>query len=293
MKLPKLKQLLEIRLCSRIRVSIFLPFVILCSFICGYQDSFIAAYTAALLHELAHIVCSRFLGVGVSHITLYPFGINARLSAEYMKDSSKEFAIALSGPLFSLVLFWISNYLLHFTHISLFRFWGDVNLALCVVNLIPALPLDGGRMFKSVLSARFGTVRAYNLSVKLSRVLIILMSAFALTLFFLSGFNFSLILISAFLFRNLSYENSSIPRIALDEILTNTQKPRQRRFYTVKTFLVAENSRASHILRLLSYDYYCIIHITDDNSRILRTVTETEVINALIKKGSGIKFAEI
>ena len=168
MKIPKLTQIPEIKILPRIKISIFLPIVAVCAYLCGYGNSFTAAYAAAILHEGAHILCAHFLKVKVSHMTLYPFGVCAKLGSGYIKSSEKEFIIAFSGPFLSLILFWLCSFLTHNHQNIAIQFFADVNLAICAVNLIPALPLDGGRMFKSLLTARYGTIRAYNFTVKFS-----------------------------------------------------------------------------------------------------------------------------
>ena len=147
MKIPQtLKKIFEIPLGKHLRINIWLIFVIVCSVLGKYWDMFVFAYISAALHELTHILCARALGVSVSNVTLYPFGISARLESGYIRSSEKEFLIALSGPAFSMAMFWTCTALSRFqTDINL-KFIADTNLAICIINLIPALPLDGGRI---------------------------------------------------------------------------------------------------------------------------------------------------
>ncbi|MBR5614243.1 MAG: hypothetical protein IKW64_02945 [Clostridia bacterium] len=294
MKIPQtLKKIFEIPLGKHLRINIWLIFVIVCSVLGKYWDMFVFAYISAALHELTHILCARALGVSVSNVTLYPFGISARLESGYIRSSEKEFLIALSGPAFSMAMFWTCTALSRFqTDINL-KFIADTNLAICIINLIPALPLDGGRIFKAVLTSRYGIIRAYNLILKFSKVAIICLFAVALIIFFVCHFNFSLILISAFLLQNLCCEQQAVTVITLKEILANSQKAEISGDLPVKAVCVNEGRPASGILKHLSYDCFYIVHVLDKSSHIVKTLTETQVIDALTKYGIRVKYSDI
>ena len=224
MKKIQLPKTFDIKIGSRLAVNIWFIPVTLCALFGGYGNLFFAGFAIALLHELAHVFCAHRLGVSVSRIIVYPFGVAAQLSAEYIKSSEKEFIIAFSGPCLNIVLFWLCVMLSNYLPYDIVVFCMDINIAMAVVNLVPALPLDGGRMLKSILTSQIGIIRGYNFMLRLSRILICALGVFAVHLFISSGFNFSFILISAFLFQNLSREQKSISRITLAEILNNSQK---------------------------------------------------------------------
>lgn len=283
----------EIRLSKHISFSSWLLLVIAFSFIGGYSKEFFIAYFVAFLHEMAHILCARFLKISVEKIILYPFGITARLSSGYIKNSEKEFFISFSGPFVNLILFWASTALKFFWNASFLSFFADVNLAIALVNLIPALPLDGGRMVKAILTSRYGIIKAYNAMINISRVLTISMGVVAIYVFFASSFNFSLILISAFLFQNLGDEQISLSHIALGEIIENKQKLKDNFLMKTKSFSVSEDSYASIILKHLSYDYFSVIHVVDKSARITKSLTESQILDELSEHGATLKFSEI
>lgn len=294
MKLPKqLSKISEIPIGKHLKVSIWLIPTVMCATYGGYGQTFAVAYLSAILHEAAHIACARAASVSVSRIELYPFGISARLKSGYIQSSEKEFLIAFAGPALSLLLYWVCIILYRFIKPEFFKFGADINLCLCLVNLIPILPLDGGRMVKSLLTARFGIIRAYNFSIKLSRVLIILLLICAGIIFFVSDFNFSLILISAFLLQNLCCEQQAVSTITLREILQNSEKAENSHSLPVRTLCVKESRVASGILRYLSYDCFYIVHILDNDSRIIKTLTETQILTALTENGIRIRYGDI
>lgn len=122
-------------------------------------------FASLLLHELAHSVVARHLGVPIKSITLFLFGGVAELEAE-PSSARVEFWIALAGPAMSLCLavgFWTLEYIsmwsgLPATFVEILSYLALVNLVIALFNLLPAFPLDGGRVLRAVLWSRSGDV---------------------------------------------------------------------------------------------------------------------------------------
>jgi Zn-dependent protease/CBS domain-containing protein len=117
-------------------------------------------FGSVLVHELMHSVVSQRQGIPVQSITLFIFGGVSQITEE-PKQPKDEFRMAIAGPLSSLIiggiLFgvyfgWrhVDNFTVQF--ITAIAYWlGYINLVLGVFNLIPGFPLDGGRVFRSLL----------------------------------------------------------------------------------------------------------------------------------------------
>lgn len=140
-----------------------------------YPDESTAAYVAAglgagviflaslLAHEIAHAVVARRHGVEVEGITLWMFGGVARLRGE-APDPRAELQIAGVGPLVSLLLAGLFGLITLGLDLSgvegivlgAFGWLALINLVLAVFNLVPAGPLDGGRILRSILWWRSG-----------------------------------------------------------------------------------------------------------------------------------------
>ncbi|MFK7837439.1 MAG: site-2 protease family protein [Sulfitobacter sp.] len=140
-------------------------------------------FGSLLLHELAHSVVARHLGVPIRTITLFLFGGVAELEAE-PTSARTEFWIAIAGPIMSLILaiaFWTLAQIAMVGGSSVpvtevISYLAFINLVLALFNLIPAFPLDGGRMLRAFLwhqsgdalaatktAARSGAIFAYAL----------------------------------------------------------------------------------------------------------------------------------
>lgn len=126
-------------------------------------------FASVLLHELGHALVARMLNVRVSGIELSAFGGAAKMT-EMPRTANHEIAIAAAGPAVSLALGGLGLGLGSVLGSSLFAWIGYANFVLAAFNLIPALPMDGGRILRAVLSRKMDFVRATDVAVTVSRV---------------------------------------------------------------------------------------------------------------------------
>lgn len=118
----------------------------------------IMLFGSVLLHELSHSVVSIGLGIGVKKITLFIFGGVAQIEKE-PDEPIKELKIAIAGPMMSLALA-VTSLVISRTLVILeapeivtvpFAYVANVNLILAFFNMIPAFPLDGGRVLRAII----------------------------------------------------------------------------------------------------------------------------------------------
>ena len=112
-------------------------------------------FGSILLHELGHALSARREGVAIVSITLWLLGGVARFRGRF-PSAGAEFRIAIAGPLVTAALAASFGALAVLTHLGgaldgVLVWLGFVNLLLLVFNLLPALPLDGGRIFRAAL----------------------------------------------------------------------------------------------------------------------------------------------
>ncbi|MFX0546757.1 site-2 protease family protein [Roseovarius sp. S1116L3] len=120
-------------------------------------------FASLILHELSHAEVARRFDLHISGITLFLFGGVAELKSE-PADGTSEFWIAIAGPIASLCIaatFWTGAWITEIagmprTVVLLLSYLASLNLILAVFNLLPAFPMDGGRVLRAWLWTRSG-----------------------------------------------------------------------------------------------------------------------------------------
>ena len=157
---------------------------------------------SVLLHELGHTAVALSYGCRVRDITLLLLGGRATL-VDMPRGPWREAWMAAAGPLVSLFLGLGAHQLLIFAHLhhltqlaTLSYFVREINFGLLIFNLIPAFPMDGGRIFRALLESRLGRPRATLIAYRVAQVLAGCMALWAV----FRGFDFILLLIAYFVF---------------------------------------------------------------------------------------------
>lgn len=298
MKIPlkKIKVDFSFSFGARLKIHLLFFVVLAAALFGGYQLYFGLAYAAALLHECAHILAAKCLKIKISHIEIQPFGICAVLNHQAIEQPQKEILVAAAGPLCSLVLAYLSYLAAQFFPFmqgELLPYALPLNLSLALLNLLPALPLDGGRILKALLYQKLGCIKAYNITIKISRIFVFLLLLSASLLLLCTRFNFSLLLVGVFLLGNLSAEQKNLTLLAMKELSESKERFLRRDIHKVKSITVRDSLPARKILPHLQSDHYFIIYVTDENARIIKTLTETQVIDSLIHKSIRITIGEV
>lgn len=136
-------------------------------------------FASILAHELGHAVVARSRGVPIAGIDLHMFGGVAKMAAP-PRSPNDEIAIALAGPAVSLLLGGAALALNAALPLTLLAWLGGANLMLGLFNLLPAIPLDGGRVLRAALAKRRGLLGGTRLAATVSRVLAVLLGVAAI-----------------------------------------------------------------------------------------------------------------
>jgi len=201
-------------------------------------------FVTVVLHELSHSYIAKRYGIKIKRIVLLPIGGVSEME-EIPKDPSQELRIALAGPLANLIIALFSFFILIIFRTSLstvllgaIYYFVVVNLLLGLFNLLPAFPMDGGRILRAFLAERMSFVRATRLAATIGKELAIIMAVVGVF------FNFLLILIAIFVYFGAEGEYRSIlvstllEDIKVKDIMTtdvHTLNPNQTVQETLKT----------------------------------------------------------
>src|ERR687893_2543403 len=170
----------------------------------------VALFLCVLLHEFGHSLAAQRLGIGIHSITLLPLGGISNFESLPEKPAD-EVKTTIAGPLVNVVLAPIffgvgllfgavprvpADPFMDIGSVGQFFFYlGYLNVVLAVFNLLPAFPLDGGRILRGLLATRLGALRATEIASRVGQLF-----AFAFFLIGLLGGNFLLALVAVFIF---------------------------------------------------------------------------------------------
>lgn len=198
----------------------------------------LALFFCVVMHELGHALMARVFGISTRDITLLPIGGVARLE-KMPEDPKEEFLVAAAGPLVNVVIagilftgLMLAGFFTNTTNLfnNLDNFWLQLlaaNGILVLFNLIPAFPMDGGRVLRAILAANMDYVKATRIAANIGRGFAVLMG--------IAGFfiNPWLILTALFVWSGAGAESQSVQVKAGLKGLT-AQDAMINRFYQVE-----------------------------------------------------------
>lgn len=192
----------------------------------------LSMFGCVTLHEYGHAMAARFFGIGTRDITMLPIGGLARLE-RMPREPWQEIVVAIAGPAVNVVIFLaILAGLLATDFASSWDaapigFWETllvVNLGLVVFNMLPAFPMDGGRVLRAVLALVLSYRRATFIA---SRIGMVMAVAIGLAGSYLSG-NPVTLLVAAFVFWAAGMENrqvavvESVSGVSVGDVMTTS-----------------------------------------------------------------------
>jgi stage IV sporulation protein FB len=248
-------------------------------------------FACVVAHEFGHIFTARGFGVRTPDVVLLPIGGVARLE-RIPEEPFEEFLIAIAGPLVNVAIA-LALVFLAGAHLST----GDlqvvespatsmidrlaaVNVFLAVFNIIPAFPMDGGRLLRALLASRLGYVRATEISAFIGQ-------GFAFALGFIGLFsNPMLIFIAIFVYLAASSEAHLVALRAVSQgVPVSTAMMTQ--FSTLTSDALVEDA-VQTLLRTSQSEF----PVVDGAGKPVGLLTRSDLIRALKERGPDGRVAD-
>jgi len=249
---------------------------------------------ALLIHECAHALVAGRLGIAVYALTILPFGAEAKLEANACLPASERFVV-IAGPIASLVAAGISMLCIRsFPAIeSSLSAFSEYNLFLALFNLLPAYPLDGGRLLRCALSRKLRPRAAAAITAWVGIVFGCLALAFALygSLFYYSSL--TLYMAGAFLLLAAGRELLVLPDAQLNAMIRRSASIRRGDRVRVQYSVVHARLTAAEAMRMLRQHDYTLMRVVDDRMRPLGEMDETTLLSGVGALGMSATVGEI
>lgn len=252
-------------------------------------------FGVVLLHELGHVVTARGYGIDVQEVELLPFGGVARLEGLMELNPRIEAGIALAGPLTNVVLLAAGALLWRYEVVS--GTWPmsfmATNVAVAGINLVPALPLDGGRLYRAYRSGRVGYRKATTEAVRLGKVLavVLVVAGSALVYFGIAGV--TLPVLGFFVFVAAGKEQESAQYVFMAHLARKQKELERLGCMTVETLAAGADTRLKHVVERFIPQKYHVIWIVDEEGRLTGVASERDVLQSLFEKGPEVPVKAI
>lgn len=238
---------------------------------------FLITYVSLILHEGIHLwfLCKH--KIPIRKISLEPFGI----SIQTERNMPENPIIYLSAPIGNFLVagcFFLSDIWFHFPLCSQ---WILANLCLGMVNLLPILPLDGGRALLLYLEKRTNKDQAKKRMNLLGLFFTIPLIGCLLILFLKANGGFGITIILIFLCYTLLSGNRLYEYKKLKSTAFRTEKGNLKDAVSVEYLGVPWDYPAEKLLKNFRGEKYHVINVFR-NGKLLKTVTETQILNSVL-----------
>lgn len=261
--------------------------LLLISYALGGQYQWLLAYLPALLlHECGHFYIAQRLHLPVSRIEITPFGGAMQIDLATHLPPLRGFLLSAGGVLVNLILalavallIWLSQgYLPLYSGLFLL-----VNLLMAALNLVPVLPLDGGRMLLSLLTRWLGHDLAFKLLLLLGRVLALLLLVYSFIRAHSGAYAPARILLSCYLLYASALEERSSHSRYLASFLSRRVKIGKSGTLPLQ-HLCASADLPLHALlpQLHAGSCHCVDIIDPHDASLLGSIYENDLLSAVL-----------
>lgn len=222
----------------------------------------VSYFLVIFIHELGHYYVAKYCGYKLSKFSLSPYGVSLSYYGQTLEQKD-EIYIALAGPVVNLVValitvafWWIfpTFYLVSYNFV-------EVNLIIALTNLLPAFPLDGGRVFVSL----FSNIVERRKALKITIIFNVVLSVMFFILFFVFcfiNFNPSYLLFAVFLTMGVLDLNflSKYEKI-------NVFNKKMKNFSKPKIYVINENTKLKDILNKIEGNKTYLFVLMQENGK--------------------------
>lgn len=249
-----------------------------------------------VLHESCHVAAAYGFKLKVNEIEIFPFGGVARIDNLDSAGPLREVIISIAGPLLNIS----SAALLFFLHEKQicispddYKFIMNLNITLAAFNLMPGLPLDGGRIFRAILTYYTGYRKATRTAVMMSKIISVMIFIYGIIAALYSKINWTLIAMPFFLYISAKREEEFLMYTVIKDVMNKNQHIKNEKVIDAVEICAYENTRVSELLKYFDLNKYHIIIVIDVNMKVKCILTESEVVNSFSSSSTETTLGDI
>jgi len=258
----------------------------------GLAVEILLILAAVLIHEIAHVIMARLLGVRVAEVDLLPFGGQAKMEDYTGLDPEQDIYLALAGPAASLSAAGIFYFLQEQIISPYLPMFININLFLGLFNLCPGLPMDGGHILRAVLSKFIGYKRATSRTAALGKIIAVgIMGWGGYQLYYQqSGVNF--IVVGALLLWAAHREGRLLAYAFMRYLVNKKSELAKHGLLPAQQVVSREDTLLKVILESARPNFYLVVVAMDENDNVVGMHSEAKLIECFFDKGPGARLRD-
>jgi len=224
-----------------------------------------------------------------------PYGMTLKLKNNYIHKPGQEIIIAAAGPFANILMIFCVLLLKSYCRFKTddMTFFILANTIIVVTNLLPVLPLDGGKIMRSFLTMRWGFIKASNFTLKVTGICAAVVFLCGAWILYITHFNISLFIISLFLVWNMACERKNTRLIVAKELIYCKDKLLKEGIMRTRSIAALDDMPARKLLSYFSYNFFYLITVINSEMNVVGILTEAQIIEGMIKSGSHVKVGDI
>jgi stage IV sporulation protein FB len=273
-----------------IYINKLLVILIAIAIVLGEGTRLAVVFLVVFIHELAHVVMARALNLRVSEIELLPFGGVARIESFFEVNPRDEVYIAIVGPMSNvmLVLGCMALGKMGLIPSKDYDFFIQANLMLAGFNLLPAFPLDGGRILRAILSRELGIKRATRITTIGGFVLALFLVMTGVYAIYYGIFNPTLFVMAGFLAYSAVKENRMATYVMVRDLTYKRDiLIREGAIQSRELVVLYDLPLKDVIKKFVPHRYHSIV-LVDEQLRPRGYLTEKDIVDGLMDHGLNV-----
>jgi stage IV sporulation protein FB len=279
-----------------IHISEVLVLLLAVLLITGRSGNVTAVFFIFLVHEAAHVIAARLLNLKVNEIELLPFGGAVKIQSFFESRPIHEIVVAAAGPLSNVLLL-----LLYFGGIQVGWLshgmpdsdFVNINLILAGFNLLPALPLDGGRILRALLSRQIGLERATRIASGMGILLAAGLTTAGLYGLYYRVIHYSLFILSGFLIYSAVKERRNATYVMLKDITYKKESLLREGSMPIRNIAVLSSLPLKEVVRRFVPQRYHYVQVLDDQLKEKGILNESDIVNGLLDFGAQTQVGRL
>lgn len=263
--------------------------ILMVSVLTGQFLELLTLFLIVFIHELGHVCAALLVGVNVRSVQLLPFGGVAVIEDHGRLTAVREIGIALAGPLQNgiMILMALALKQVEYGNIAYLDYFIGANAMIALFNLLPVLPLDGGKVLQAALSMLlpYYYTLLWTGRVSIAASLLVIMSAL-LPLGSGGGLQLNLLMIGAFLLYSNWTDQRNLPYRFVG-FLMNRERIYERYLLAeniARPIVAASAKPLDEILRLFKRNHYHYIYVMNNDRDIVAVMPEQRLIASYFGK---------